>query len=694
MAKPAVTWTNEELSLMHSLKEQGKTWREISKTLKNKTLDAVRKRYNRTDWARFNKDPEGYEDGFNKGKWSNEEMIQLDAYIQASQPYDFIADKLGRSITSIERQVRVTEWPAWRKLKDQKKENKNSEGEVESDDSDKENLVNAFLHVCRNELKRVESIKEEDFLGRVNLEKEKMGMPFSELKKMATNRLIEFGQGNSESIDLGKGRYVIVGDSHGKHTNKEVFSLLEQVNKELKPNKIIHIGHILDDDNDISYDWGMFRNLIILAKVEELKAIQNQRNKYSFKYEVVLDNICIGKDLYVFNQDLISDYVKTPISALDSEILEDKAIVNCHRMELTTRCSHDFNSYSASPGCICEDHIMKTIKQIDYQDGKQVKQAFPDGFIKYRRMRHMYDYWERGMLVIEVDGNGKHTLIPCQIKKTPKGIATSFFDKIITSEKVFTPNNKIFVNGDMHCDKHDVNILDIQEQICKNYKPDVQVNIGDTFNYASLNHHIMDRGGVILDKKILDESAATHFVLKRVLNWAKESHLIYGNHERFAKDFVEKYPQFGQYLDFNFMCDLENMGYILTPLKSVLKIGSVKFVHGEIKMFGQSGSKLEKTARTFGSDVFIGHIHKPEMRFGCFSIGLAGQLDQDYNEPEASNWMHGFGLCNQFMGVSFLTTIAIDNNRCTLGGKTYKPIDPESWRHKKYSARLSYDFEK
>ena len=697
MGRPLITWTQEELQKIHDLKQDGKNWKDIAKIIKTKTWKAIARKYNRTDWVAFNKDPKDYIENIIKSKkWSDDEMISLDAYIQSGKSYDFIAEKLQRTITSVEHKAQETNWKGWREYRTSKLNASpviDSEGKVEEKNDDQERLINALLHVCRNEFKRVESITEEEFLDRINLDKSGMCMTFGELKEKTKDRLVGFGFGNPENIELGKGRYIIIGDSHGKYTKKEMFAMLEQVNKTLKPNKIIHIGHILDDDNDISYDWGRFRNLVILSKVEELKAVQNQRNKFNFNYEIVLESILLGKDLYVFNQDLIMDYVKTPLTNLDAEILDDKVIVNCHRMELTTRCSNDSRSYFASPGCLCEDHINRTIRQIDFQDGRVVKQAFHEGFIKYRRMRHMNGYWERGLIVVDVDKDGNQTIMPCQIKKTAKGWATSYFDKIITSQGVFNPDKKIFVNGDMHCDKHDINVLDVQEQICKSYKPDAQVNVGDTFNYASLNHHVMDRGGVILDKKLLDEAASTSFILRRVFGWAKESHLIYGNHERFARDFVEKYPQFGQYLDFNFMCDLKNIGYILTPLKSALKIGSAKFVHGEIKMFGQNGSKLEKTTRTFGRDVFIGHIHRPEIRFGCFSVGLSGKLDQEYNEPEASNWMHGFGLCNQFMGHSFLTTIAIENNKCTIGGKTYNPVNTDSWKPKKYTARLSYDFE-
>jgi hypothetical protein len=661
----------------------------------DKTFPALRRKYGRTDWDTYCKDPNKYVSEIVTSygnKWSDDEMIRLDAYLQAGKSYDFIAEKLGRSFSSIESRSQHTDWKAWRSIRLVKENDMEEEVVEENKEKLIEQYVNALLSFTRNEFERIDSIKESEFLSRVNLDKSRLYISFSGLKEKAKQKLIEIGYGNPESIELEHGRYVVVGDSHGKHTNKDVFSMLENINKFLKPDKIIHVGHILDDDNDISYDWGRFRNLIVLAKAEELKIIQEQRNKFKFNFDVVRKNILIGEDLWIFNQDIISDYVKTSISSLDSEVLDDKMIVNSHRMELTTRCTHDGQSYFSSPGCLCEDHIVKTIKQIDFEDGRVVKQAFHDGFIKYRRMRHMNGYWEQGLLVVDVNKNGKHTIVPCPIKKTSKGFTTSYFDKIIASKGIFNPDRKIFVNGDFHCDKHDVNVLDIQEQICKDYKPDAQVNVGDTFNYSSLNHHVMDRGGVILDKKILDEAAYTHYVLKRVRGWAKDSYLIYGNHERFSSDFVEKYPQFGDYLDFKFMCCIDELGYKLIPLKKSLKIGSATFIHGEIKMYGQSGTKLEKASRTFGKDLFIGHIHRPEIRFGCYSVGLSGQLDQDYNEPEASNWMHGFGLCNQFMGQSWLTTVSIENYCCNIGSKIYKPVDPNSWKKDKYTAKIVYDF--
>jgi len=174
-------------------------------------------------------------------------------------------------------------------------------------------------------------------------------------------------------------------------------------------------------------------------------------------------------------------------------------------------------------------------------------------------------------------------------------------------------------------------------------------------------------------------------------SWAPELHAIIGNHERFVEDFVKKFPQLATILDFEFICDLKNSGYEVTSLKDVLEIGDAKFIHGDIIFFNQTGNKLEKASRTLGHNTFIGHIHYPAIRFGCYAVGFAGLMDQGYNEPEASAWIHGLGLCNQYKGMSWPSTVAIFNNKLVINDKTYEPVDPDSWNLEGFKARIVYD---
>lgn len=684
-------WTKEDLiSLYKGRNEEGLDFKKISEKL-NKSLHSVKKQYRRVNWSSFLDSPEAYISGKGESKkWDQVEMAKLYAFCKAGKSYDFIAKEMGRSFMSIESKDQSTNWQAWEKAVGNSEAPKNI-AEIENSEEAIKKLTNSLIELCRDDKDRLDEIGEEDFLRKVNLEKDEMPISFREIKKFANDYLNSLGYGNPEEMTLGEGTYIIIGDSHGKHTKTPLFHLLKEVEREVCPNRIIHVGHILDDDNDISHNMGKLKNLTIVAKVEELRVVQEQRNKYDFNYEIVRDNINLGNDLVITNQDLIGDYVKTSIGSLDSHIFEEKMIVNNHKLEWAQKCSDGEDvSYIVSPGCVCEKHKSKTVKQIDFSDGKAVKQAYVDSFSKYRRMKHMYDYWDQGFLIVHIDKSGKHTIIPCLIRKINDEVyATSYFDKIITNNGVQRPDKKIFIVADMHSPNQDNNALDIQEQICKEYKPDAFVNIGDTHDYRSLNHHEMERGRIITED-VLDESAQVYSCLKRMSTWAKEKYIIFGNHERFSNDFVARYPQLKKCLDFKFICDIDELNYKLIDLKGVLKLGPTKFIHGDLAMFGQSGNKLEKTARTFSGTVFVGHVHYPAIRFGSLSVGLSGKLDQKYNEPHASTWVHGFGLCNHYKGFSFPTTVAIINNKCIINKKIYKPVNPNSWKIVKYTAKIVY----
>lgn len=683
-------WTKEELLALYKYKfEENKNPKEIAE-LMGKSENCVAAKARRVDWDLFTTDPDNYLSGKDcSRKWTQIEMAQLYAFLQSGKSYSDIAEELKRSYISVERKAQTTNWKAWKAAVGDPESPQN---EISNNETAIAQLAEALISLSRHDKQRLFTIEEKEFKRKINLD-DHLPVPFSEIKKEACKRLDSLGFGNPEVVMLGEGTYLIVGDSHGKHTETNMFRLIKEVEKVVKPTKIIHIGHLLDDDNDISYHWGKFKNLVVVAKIEELKFIQDQRNKYDFKYDVVRGGIQLGEELLVMNQDMISDYVKNPLSSLDSHIFDDRVIVNCHRLEMMPKCTEGARSYIASPGAICKRHINNTIRQIDYIDGKTVKQAFYGGFSKYRRMKHMFGYWDQGFIVVHVDKNGEHTIVPCLIRKKGDSFIASYFDKIITDDGVRVPDKKIFITADMHSPNQDNSVLDIQEQICKDYSPNAIVNVGDSHDYRSLNHHEMDRG-IAINQNILDESAQVHSALKRMAGWAKEKYIIYGNHERFAMDFVAKFPQFGNYLDFRFLCSLDDLGYSYTDLKNVLKLGPTKFIHGDLTMYGQTGNKLEKSSRTFcgeGENIFVGHIHYPAIRFGSYSIGLCGKLDQTYNEPAASAWIHGFGLCNQYKGLSFPTTIAIISNKCIINDKKYVPKNPDSWKVKKYSAKLVYD---
>ena len=553
--------------------------------------------------------------------------------------------------------------------------------------------INALIQLGRHDIDRISNITIKQFTNKTNADHFIEDIDFEEMKKMAIQELLSMGYHRPENIDLPPGTYIIVGDSHGIHTDKNMFKLLHNLNEELNANKIIHIGHMLDDDNDFNHSWLDFDNLMVVARTEEIKIIENklyEMHDHS-DFEMIRNEIKIG-DYNICNQDLITDYVNTFIGNLDVEIFPDKNITNSHRHEMDVRPSYEGRSIVMSPGCLCEKHIIKTIKQIDFTSGYTVKLAYHDGFSKYRRMGHMYQYWQHGAVIVRFDGEHT-TCVPIRIKKIEDDYVTSYFDKIISSQGVYDPDKKIFVNADLHVKYHDDDVLDIQEQVCKDYRPDTFVTLGDTYNCSSLNHHALDRGEVVQNADTLDEMASLNFVLKRMGNWAKEKYIFFGNHERFLRDFCDKYPQLSSLLDFVFLSGIEDLNYKFVDLKDVLEIGSLRFIHGDMKVYGGRGRRTERVARVF-KDCIMGHIHYPSCRFGCYSVGLSGVLDHDYNEPNASNWTHSFILCNQYKGENFISPIIISDYNVILGDTRYISMDSDFSSHSRRSVKLIYTFDK
>ena len=90
-------WTKKDLLDLHEFKKnKSNTWNDIARKM-GKTRESVRKKFYRTNWKNFFKDPEQYVERINiqqGSKWTEEEMIRLDVYLQDDKSYGFIAKKI------------------------------------------------------------------------------------------------------------------------------------------------------------------------------------------------------------------------------------------------------------------------------------------------------------------------------------------------------------------------------------------------------------------------------------------------------------------------------------------------------------------------------------------------------------------------------------------------------------------------
>jgi hypothetical protein len=627
-------------------------------------------------------------------KWNNKEALILYRLRErVGLDFDKISKKLGRSKSSCEKKYQSTNWKDFIKLlKEQSKQPSNNHNGKKEAYIDQ--LVTGIIQLSRYSPDRLRDLTKEDFYKNTVLDTKRLPITFTELKKRALYELEQIGFSYSSVKELGEGTYIIVGDCHGKHTRSGMFNLLQKLNNHLNAKAIIHLGHILDDDNTINYHWENFDNLIVIAKEEELKFVA--KSDILTLAEIIRKEVKVG-NISIQNQDLISDYVQTFVSSvITPEYFEESTIVNLHRHEFDTRCTEEGKvSFVASPGCLCEEHIVYTIKQQDFTDGRTVKLTFPTGYKKYRRMKHMYKTWQQGFLVIHVSKDGIAYPVQCRVKVTSKGYTTAYFDKIITEHGVLEPQSKTFVNTDLHCDYHDGKVLDIQRQICDDYKPNDLVCLGDVNENKSINHHVFKRNASmrVTERKTLQESASTHYVMKKIRSWAKNMYVLLGNHERFYKDFTDQFPQFSDILNFSFINNTDALNINIIDLKQTKCLNFTTYVHGDMILMGQKGGlMLDKIFRTYGKNTVMGHCHYPSSRFDCHTVGLSGKMDLDYNETNASKWVHGCLLVREYEQRSFISHVLIIDNKTFINNKLYECQNENEWKVPQVKAHITFEF--
>jgi hypothetical protein len=680
-------WTAETMNSLYELRTKTKlSWMEIAKKL-NHTKNAMRCKYRDTNWELFLKNP----DSISRVMWSDDDKANAYKLWKQKIPTPKIARILGRTTCAVVKIINRTDWDSFFKTYSKKKQKNNIVANDVIKSAYIDNLTRGIIELSRHNPVNLKNLTKQQFKSKIIIEGT-LPISFTELKKRALYELEQIGFSYQSTKVFGEGTYIIVGDTHGKHTRSGVFKLVQNLSNHIQANRIIHVGHYIDDDNDHNFNWDSFKNLTIIAKEEELKLLA----KKSLPHEIIRKEIVLGEKLIVVNQDLISDYIQTPLSkAITPEFFESSTICNLHRHEFDTRCTEkDSFSCVASPGCLCEPHIVSTIKQQDFTDGRTVKLTIPSGYKKYRRMQHMFKTWQQGIVVVHIDKSGDFSIYLCRIHKTSKGFTTSYFDKIITEDEILDPNVKTFINSDLHSDYHDINVLDIQDQIVKDYKPDNYACLGDMNENRSINHHVFKQYGCMrVENKILHESATTNYLLYRMAKWARRTVLLLGNHERFYTDFTDKFPQFSEILDFNFINGIQDLNIEIINLKQMKKISNMNLVHGNLQLFGQKGGLfIDKLFRTYGRNTVMGHTHYPSCRNDCYTVGLTGKLNLEYNEDNASKWVHGIMLANSFENVAFLTNVCIVNNKCFLNKKCYTPKNSSSWKVPRFKAKLVYTF--
>jgi len=621
-----------------------------------------------------------------KSIWNNIELHKDDS-------------NLGSILDKIKNKIHQEQQKEFEEFREEYREMKEKvSGKILTFEQKKEYLTDKMLRYVNRNIEQLEDFLNKDSFVSILSDDEYEYLSevgYATIKDEVKRAIFEQGHCRPTEKVYGEGTYLIVGDSHGDFTKSGMFDLLHRLNDFLRVDKIFHIGHFVDNNGVINRHWDNFDNLVIISRLKERVKIEKYVKTRNPSTDVVKNWVWIS-DVMVANHELGDNANTKPGSLVIRKPPFIKSVIlNHHSHSLdVARSDIDTRYVQAYPGCLCEKHDSSEKRDQKYTPGILERTLKDPMWSKQNAINEIKkEQWEQGLIILHVSSDGNYTLVPCSIKKIriddKVEFVLSYFDKIITESGIYKPDKKTFINADLHAPLYDGRILDIQDQIVKDYLPDVYVNLGDMRNSDAFNHHI-EKKGIIVTERIIDEAGLVYALLKKMSKWIRpkgELHFIYGNHERFGRDWVKKHPAFAGWVEFEVMCACENLGYKLCQFQEKLELEDVVYIHGDV-MKGTT-CYLENLALAFpGQTVVCGHHHYTSIRRGCYSVGFSGQWDQKYNEIAVTKWNHGFALCNTFKGVSFISNLIIDQYQIILNGKVYSSEDSEFWRKEAVNYRI------
>jgi len=538
-------------------------------------------------------------------------------------------------------------------------------------------------------LKIAAAYTEERFAAKIGFEP-LASVDFSKVKASALEFITKtMGLNYVRELRMPPGNYIVMGDSHGIYAERGMVECIRHM-AEAFDAQILHVGHVIDRSKNMPGEVLALPRLTVIPMADELPYLCKYHRDHP-TFAIVREHIEIG-NAKIRNQNYRGDYT---ISSSRSIRLEDDEkyeviVLSRHLHEMHSVCRNGKKTVMITPGCTCERHASKKPRKRIPKDEKEFLALAVDSTYTGRRQGETNQYWENGIVVLHVRPDGSCTPVMCRAKKVDGEFAIAYPGSIFTEEGERSPDETGIVVGDVHVASHDAEAIDIVDQVVSELDVDFLVNVGDHMDMRSLNHHMMDRDeptGV----DVASECGKANHMLAEMGRWAPEKHIIIGNHGRFIEDFTKKMPQLSELLSFHVLSGAKSEGYRIVEEKGVLTRGPAKFCHGEMKMFGASGDRHSKMRNTMRADTMYGHAHSPSMRRGCYSIGMLGLLDQDYNEPEASSWMHGFGVVSMYGGECFMVSVPIADHQLSLGGAIYRPREDLSrWELPEFEAKIIY----
>ena len=502
---------------------------------------------------------------------------------------------------------------------------------------DIKDLVTAYLNLIHWKPSRLGSITLEQYNAHFNLE-----VPddqFVQIQTDADARLEEFGYYNDIEREYPCcGTYLIIGDTFGTHTPAQVFDLMRLVVKKEGVDRVIVIGHNLDDENIISNLIGTLgAPTTIIAVKDELRDLHAQRG---YGYDIVQEQIRIG-NVVIRNQEHITPYTKSYIGNLDPMLFGGQMIVNCTRHELCTRPTPDVEwgrNFIASPGALADPHVVTIINRLIFANGNRamLRPTNKDSYHKHRKNEVDKQLWERGYILLKGDHPYQRRIFNVEDEYRTI-IGNGVYNNLGTE----ISSELTLVLSDLHAPYAHRGAL--AHIVPDNPKVSRIIFNGDVADCRSFNpHNAYEASHSNLQEELDELDELLERTLKSVSGAMVNVEFMLGNHEDFVRRFSDKYPQFAECFTKLLWDIYGKYGRVLGNDRTWADIGDTVVHHGSADVFGVSGNNMEQTARVFRKQAIIGHTHSPAIRFGCYRTGCLCYISQGYNNDRLSNWQIGY----------------------------------------------------
>lgn len=256
----------------------------------------------------------------------------------------------------------------------------------------------------------------------------------------------------------------------------------------------------------------------------------------------------------------------------------------------------------------------------------------------------------------------------------------------ISKSKVDYKNQKSFksylVISDVHIPHQNVPACKALFQLMDDVKFDGFVIDGDYLDLGCISHWTKNKklttegqrlkNDFIEGNRLLDE-----FDKRMTKN--SDKRFLFGNHERFAEDFIEEFPTMQGFLDVSQELKLIERGYtVIGQQNGYTRLGKLYVVHGVYT----GTDPIVKHLANFSSNVMFGHTHtvgqkyKPcigkTMALAGYNIGCLCDMNPSYMKNKVHNWVHGFAIVHVFDNDYFDVELKqIIDGKFVYNGKVY-----------------------